>query len=61
MATPLWDLKLLDGAEVSATLDFDIGNGATVTLEVRAAHGEDVLAKEIADALCEFLERRGAT
>jgi hypothetical protein len=57
----LWEMKMSDGAEVSAILFFDSALGeAVVKLSVRCAHAEDRLAEELADGLRAALEANGA-
>jgi hypothetical protein len=57
----LWEMKMSDGAEVSAILFFDSALGeAVVKLSVHSAHAEDRLAEELADGLRAALEANGA-
>jgi hypothetical protein len=57
----LWQRKLTDGSEVAACLWHDSAlSEATIELSVRAAHAEDTLAANIADAIRVALDERGA-
>jgi hypothetical protein len=60
MEHKLWQRKLADGAEVSAALQYAGGVGATITLVVQSAHGEDMTAIGLADELRKLLDANGA-
>lgn len=47
----LWKRKRADGAEVDATIWYHAGLGATLEINIHAAHGEAELAEGIADGV----------
>jgi hypothetical protein len=57
----VFELRLPDGCQVVGFVAFDAGLGAAIKINVNGAHGEDVRAGEIADALRQLLVAEGAT
>lgn len=57
----LWQRRLTDGAEISAALFHDASLAeATAEITVRSTHAEDALATQLADAIKNALDKRGA-
>jgi hypothetical protein len=56
----LWQLKSVDGSELEAFLAYDSNLGAKITVTVRGAHGENVLAEELGGLFRRLLIAKGA-
>jgi hypothetical protein len=55
-----FELRLPDGCQVVGFVAYDSGLGAAIKVNVNSAHGEDLIANELAEAFRGLLEERGA-
>ena len=56
----LYQMKLVDGAELEAFLLFDSNLGGVLKIVVKGAHGEDVRCSELGESLRKLLLSEGA-
>jgi hypothetical protein len=56
----LFQMRMLDGAQVECFMLFDPNLGGVLKFVVKGAHGEDVRCSELAEAFRGLLEERGA-
>jgi hypothetical protein len=57
----LYQMRMVDGAQVEAFLLFDPQIGGVLKLIVKGSHGEDVRCSELAESLRKLLVHEGAT
>lgn len=57
----LYQMRMVDGAELEAFLLFDPNLGGVLKIVVKGAHGEDVRCSKLAESLRKLLVHEGAT